>query len=577
MEATETNRDEMHRLAAYLRQNPGALRLSAEEIAAGSGVGTDAVRSVVARPAVERRESRAAAPRKSLTATLSGFADKLFKFPLAFVVVTFVFGAIAMMLIPETKASAEQTARGMEFSISDAVELSIGLFIMTLHMLCYFWRAMARFPLWGAAIVGVATSGLTLFSVLREPAVQGQAVLPLMIVFGMGVLTILYGFVGIGFSSLGGYLRFRREEAVLRRRSRQELLQRLFEIEEALRRPETPLGERRIPWLDRIRKNIFLWAIGIGAVLGLLVSVSLLIFPAPPEGSRPTDAYTGFFVTQLFLSVLAILLQMGMAYLGGGPVRSILVSLAFGYASTLVAFIPIGSSVSRIMSGNMLANFIAGTTMAALFGLFAGLGASVEQRALQSRRRQANDPQVLLSEFVEIQRLLNPTSQSKCVMVVDAARSSAMKANADPLVAEWSFRAYQEFIAEHVRTCGGAIYSTAGDGAMASFDSAACAFECARTIQTKIADFNAYVNKLKDPFRLRIGIHCGEVSGELDEVQFTAVLDIAAHVEAASQVGGIAVTASVKDQLPDHRFAEIQDVIDEQRVFLALNPTLDPE
>jgi class 3 adenylate cyclase len=412
---------------------------------------------------------------------------------------------------------------------------------------------------------------------LREPAVKGQAMLPLMMFFGMSVLTILYGFVGVGFSSLGGYLRFRREEAVLRRRSRQELLQRLFEIEEALRRPEIPLEEPRLPWLNGIRRNIFLWAGGVGAALGLLVSVSMLFFPAPPEGSQPTDAYTGFFLSQLVLSVVTILMQMGMSFLGGGPVRSILVSLVFGYASTLVAFIPIGSSASRVMSEHMLGNFIAGTLMAVVFGLFAGLGASVEQRALQARRRQANDPQVLLSEFVEIQRLLNPMSKSKCVMVVDAAKSSTMKANADPLIAEWSFRAYQEFIAEHVRSCGGAIYSTAGDGAMASFDSASCAFECARTIQTKIADFNAYVNKLKDPFRLRIGIHCGEVSGELDEVEFTAVLDIAAHVEAASQVGGIAVTASVKDQLPDQRFAEIQDVIDEQRVFLALNPTLDPE
>lgn len=577
MEATETNRDEMHRLAAYLRQNPGALTMSAEEIAAGSGVGAEAVRSVVARPVVERRETRAATPRRSLTQSLSSLADWLFKYPIVFIVISFVLGALAMVMVPDAKPTAEATARGMEFSINDAIELSIGLLVITLHMVCYFWRARARFPLYGGAIVGVATTGITLFSMLREPAVKNQTMLPVMMFFGMSVLTILYGFVGVGFSSLGGYLRFRREEANLRRRSRQELLQRLFEIEEALRRPEVPLEQPRLPWLNAIRRNIFLWSGVTGAALGLIVSLSMVVFPAPPEGSNPSEAYTGFFVTQLVLSVVAILLQMGMAFLGGGPVRSILVSLVFGYASTLVAFIPIGSSVSRVMSENMLANFIAGTTMAVLFGLFAGLGASVEQRALQARRRQANDPQVLLSEFVEIQRLLNPTSKSKCVMVVDAARSSAMKANADPLVAEWSFRAYQEFIAEHVRTCGGAIYSTAGDGAMASFDSAACAFECARTIQTKIADFNAYVNKLKDPFRLRIGIHCGEVSGELDEVQFTAVLDIAAHVEAASQVGGIAVTASVKDQLPDHRFAEIQDVIDEQRVYLALNPTLDPD
>ena len=111
---------------------------------------------------------------------------------------------------------------------------------------------------------------------------------------------------------------------------------------------------------------------------------------------------------------------------------------------------------------------------------------------------------------------------------------------------------------------------------MAAFDDAQAAFLAARTIQSRVADFNAHVSRLKDPFRLRIGIHCGEVSGNLDEVEFTAVLDIAAHVEAASQVGGIAVTESVVDQLEGHRFVELPDPIDDQRVFVAMNPTLDP-
>lgn len=577
MQATDTIRDEMHRLAAFLRQNPAALSLSPEEIALRSGVGQEAVRLVVARPLAERRESKAPSRRRSLNVALAAWADKLFRYPLVFVLVTFALTAVVMTLIPEAGTGPSQGGRSSDVSLNDAIELSVGLLMMTLHMICYFWRARARNALYGAAIVGVGTTALTLASMLSQPAVKGQSVLPLVMVFGMAVLTVLYGFVGVGFSSLGGYIRFRQEEAVLRRRSRQELLQRLFELEEALRKPVETEEADRFPWLTPLRRGVFLWTVVAGLAVGLLTSLSLLVFRPPAPGAPPTDDFVGFYVTQLVLSIVSLLLQIGMAYLGGGPVRSILVSLLFGFTSTLTSFIPLGSHASRAVQENLLMTLSVGTVMAVLLGLFAGLGATVEHRAFQARRRQANDPQVLLTEFVEIQRLLNPTSKSKCVMVVDAAKSSMMKASADPLVAEWSFRAYQEFIAEHVRACGGSIYSTAGDGAMASFDSASCAFECARTIQTKVADFNAYVNKLKDPFRLRIGIHCGEVSGELDEVEFTAVLDIAAHVEAASQVGGIAVTSTVKDQLPEHRFAELQEPIDEQRVFLAMNPTLDPE
>ena len=63
----------------------------------------------------------------------------------------------------------------------------------------------------------------------------------------------------------------------------------------------------------------------------------------------------------------------------------------------------------------------------------------------------------------------------------------------------------------------------------------------------------------------------------INEVQFAAAIDIAAHVEKVSQVGGIAVTRSVAESLPDHRFAELAEMVDDQIVLLSLNPTLDPE
>lgn len=572
MPATETLRDEMHRLAAYLRQNPSALALSPDEIAASSGISPAAVRSVIAERAPERKEQRQGAPRKIYNVDLSNFLDRLFAQPLLFVIVTYAIAGALLHFAPE---SPQTEVRGTSFhlTLQDAIQMVGILVTMSLHMLCFYWRARARIAIYGSLLAGGLTIALSVFSILRTDSVRVSGAIWLTI-FGLAFMTCLYAFVGVGFASLGGFVRFRKEESRLRKRSRQELLERLFEIEEALRLPEVPTVGRRFPWLEPLRKNVFILAPLLAFAVTIIMSLTALL-PGKPATDDPSSS-VGFIALRVVLEAITIGLQIGCAYLAGSPWRGVLVSLAYGYTAALVALIPIGDQAFRGVGEHWLAAFAVGSILAIVLGLFAGLGASVEERAYQARRRQANDPAVLLTEFVQIQRQLNPTAQSKCVMVVDAAKSSMMKANADPLVAEWSFRAYQEFIADIVRDCGGTIHSTAGDGAMAAFDDAACAVKAAKTIQTKIADFNAFVSRLKDPFRLRIGIHCGDVSGELDEVEFTAVLDIAAHVEAASQVGGIAVTAPVAEQLPNERFAEIQQTVDEFRVFLALNPTLDP-
>lgn len=151
-----------------------------------------------------------------------------------------------------------------------------------------------------------------------------------------------------------------------------------------------------------------------------------------------------------------------------------------------------------------------------------------------------------------------------------------MKADADPLEAEWTFRAYQKFIEDLSARFGGRVHSTAGDGAVVYFDDCTRAFCAARTIQTEVGDFNLNVSRLKAPFRLRIGLHCGTVAGELEKVEFTEVIDIAAHVESHSQVGGILVTDPVATHLEGEALAELKETIDGYKVYMALNPTLGP-
>jgi len=575
MQGSQFGREEMNRLAAYLRQHPAAFSMPAEQVAKEADVSVDSVRAVLSSKTADRKSPRRSTKRRGerlgVGSVISQVLDRLFKYPIAVVIVTLVLAFSVQLFLDSGTSGAVTTRDRMTITAEDEAQIGAIVAMGFVQLACFYWRARARYAIYGALIVGGATFAGSMVVLFARGPLREQPWLALISAFGIGLLTGLYGLLGVGLASLGGYVRFRREESSVRRLSRQDLLERLFVLEELLREPEQPAAESRFPWLDGVRRRVFLFAAGLGFVITLLLSLCTMLAPPMSLGGSGVP----YFIVQISFAFISLSCQVGLAYLGGAPLRSTLISLTFSLASTAAMLVPVGP-IHAMWLERWSTQLITGTLGSLLIGVFAGLGAYVESRAYRARRRQANDPAVLLSEYVEIQRMLNPATRSKCVLVVDAASSSTMKAHADPLVAEWSFRAYQEFIADVIEGCGGQIHSTAGDGAMAAFDDAQAAFLAARTIQSQVGDFNAHVNRLKDPFRLRIGIHCGEVTGDLDEVEFTAVLDIAAHVEAVSQVGGIAVTGSVVEQLEGHRFLELPDLIDEQRVFVAMNPTLDP-
>jgi class 3 adenylate cyclase len=119
------------------------------------------------------------------------------------------------------------------------------------------------------------------------------------------------------------------------------------------------------------------------------------------------------------------------------------------------------------------------------------------------------------------------------------------------------------------------VHSTAGDGAVVAFPSCTEGFAAAKRIQTDIEDFNRETNRLGSPFRLRVGLHVGRVAGELEKVQFTEVIDIAAHVQTVAPVGGIAMTELVAEQLGGEPAVQLKDPVDGHTVMLVLNPTVD--
>jgi class 3 adenylate cyclase len=199
-------------------------------------------------------------------------------------------------------------------------------------------------------------------------------------------------------------------------------------------------------------------------------------------------------------------------------------------------------------------------------------GARVESKTSQDRLLRANDPATLLAEIVSTEWQLALQSRLVSVMVVDVAKSSRMKANANPLEVEYSFREYQSYVRRICAMFEGNVHSTAGDGAVIAFSNCQIAYEAARRIQEGLDEFNETRNRLAVPFRLRIGIHMGPVAGEINEIQFTEVIDIAAHVESAAEVGGIAVTQPVAEHLPGARLAQLPERVGGFAVYSSLPP-----
>ena len=143
-----------------------------------------------------------------------------------------------------------------------------------------------------------------------------------------------------------------------------------------------------------------------------------------------------------------------------------------------------------------------------------------------------------------------------------------MKLGADSYDIEASFGAFQDYIARKVAEFRGSVYSTAGDGAITKFDYAQNAFDCAFSILATLKIFNDEKNRLGAPFELRIGIHSGHVPGELDKIAFSRVIDVAAHMEKAAPVGGIASSGKAFLAIEGADLTKLDDQLDGEDVYV---------
>ncbi len=578
-------------LARHLRENPSAATTSAAELAHSFDLAPDFVADVlrgVAKPA--KQAQKKASPnigRMIERSILKGF-DFVTSNPPVFVAVltALCFTAIALELVPffnsiQHLPEAQQTVEFVKFRGAHGWWVPAFGIMLGLQMACFYRYAQVRQALYGALAFWMVTASVNVFIMWAtaldrsNPALIGRffAAILALLIFGS-----MYAALGSLFAVLGEYAKFRRADKAEDSMTRQQLLERLFEVQSKLktchqsdRREKHFLPES---WSETFNRHPYLVVVG-GHIILTMVWILAAHFAGVTLSTKVEPTILAVIVQVAFLMAV-ILFSTGVAYLAGGFRRAaglLLLANIVVFPLFLINLSPFGTSFQPMLISRP--RLILDLLMTLGLSGLGSLSSVVEQRTLRANRLRDSDPAALLAEMVRLEWRLNADSTNVVVVVVDAAKSAEMKANSDPLVAEYSFREYQNFLATITTQNEGNVYSTAGDGAILAFAKSENALTAAREIQTGISYFNEHVNRMSAKFRLRVGLHMGPVTGSLQDVQFTEVIDIAAHVQGAAPVRGILMTKSVADCLPNEHLIPLKEPVDGCEVYLAYNPTVD--
>lgn len=499
--------------------------------------------------------------------------------PAAFIFLTSAMAMFILIWIERMKPKGAKKEFG-PLSSWDLALVIVCLIVAIGHFSLYYRKGMARHPIIGAVMAWIAGMSMSILSMFVFPdKVQSNlaklGLLGLEAV-GLGLLGMLYAGVGVVVSLLGAYARAQKNDRRSDEMGRAELLDRYFELQKRLQKGST--RQRVADWLEAsLPARIFrrgVWVVGLSATVAI-TALSMLLkvvqdFTGFQNGSVSAIGWA-VLLLQLGLFAGQLLMWILVGLFAGSIPRALAVMTGTALAGYAMLFLPIpGFGLDHALGGFHLASSGATMLVSYVVAGFSALAADVQRSNARDRRLADNDPSVVMAEMLRIQWRLAEATSNVCVMVVDAAKSAQMKAQADPLAAEYSFREYQEWLAGIAKEFGGKVTATVGDGAIFEFTECESAFRAAKRTHTDLDRFNREENRIASPFRLRIGLHIGEVVGDINEVQFTEVIDIAAHVQGAAPIGGIAVTGPVAASLPSERFLPLADPIDEQQVLIAV-------
>jgi len=446
--------------------------------------------------------------------------------------------------------SLSTTSVRNQFDPGDQMRIGtmIGVLLVQLAAIARF--GMARNAVVGSVFFAIAISAagwtVPLGSARPEPGPVLQS---------FTTFASLYSALGLVCALGAGSLMVRRVQAERRTANRQQLLERLFEVRQRLQTAvvtsDAPAGLVGHEWFRMARDHSHLTGWLLSGAIGLTSSLTLNAVDPRGVFLQEDSIDVKLAVAILFVQVSTWAGQVLIGFIAGRPVRAIWVGILGALASSAATFAISGPYGRDMWQATSVGETILLNTVMVLFAWLGGQGARLEENAAMQRRLNANNVEALNHEREELENLLRPAARRIGILAVDVKSSSKMKAAADPFDAEWSFREFQRFVSSVVNQHLGTIYSTAGDGAIAGFPTARSAVQAARALQADIGGFNQNRSRLLMPFRLRIGLNAGDVDDQLQRLEFTTVIDLAANAEALCPVGGIAASKAVVEETPD--------------------------
>jgi class 3 adenylate cyclase len=548
----------------FLRLNPAETSRDPEDLAMQFDADPLLVDRLLRTRVISQRRVRR--PRFSLKKLLKDTGSLIVRAVVAVTVQPYLFLIVVALLFVITGAFSVVSVKVVGDQLGITLTSGPGAFAMLIfissQMLCLFVRP--RFKILFVAMINSFLAFAVLFGVMRisGPAHVSRTIVT---VGGSLALTILVGLVGLGVLLAGGMIEVagaRNKDAAL---SRQELLTRMFELQAQL--AELPPAKARRPnvHVQRLRKNLAWWSVLSGfafelASLAFDARNQSLLRSAKPQTATPAVLSAAVSLAALCgLAYVAANLRRGLLVISGVALGSV-AACAVMLASRSVADLTLQSAGLHVGAQTV---FNAAVVAVMLYGLF------IQRELARLRREGSPNETSVIAELVDVHHRLAAASVKVYVMAVDVVGSTKMKDGADPLLAEFSFRSFQDWLASVAAKHGGKVDAMTGDGAIIAFGTGSNAIACAVDLQCSSSDFNEQKNRLRTPFRFRISLHAGLVVGELDKVQFTEVIDVAAHVEKLSPIGGFAATLDFLKELSEPLAGAKQGpIMDGRQVYL---------
>lgn len=144
------------------------------------------------------------------------------------------------------------------------------------------------------------------------------------------------------------------------------------------------------------------------------------------------------------------------------------------------------------------------------------------------------------------------------VLAADVAGYSRLMERAEEATHARMRRVLHEVVEPAIAGDGGRIFSHAGDGFLASFESAVAAVRCALAIQARLAE-DAAALRPEERILFRIGINLADVIIDGEDV-FGDGVNLAARLQTYAEPGGVVVSGTVADAVAGQVAASIVEL-----------------